>query len=80
MREFHEEEEEEEEEEKEDTLLHKDKDLSTSRLFYKCVTNDKNSNTKKKKKFLSGPSEPLSPQGVHRFTKSVKGTARLPSH
>ena len=27
------------------TLLHKDKDLSTSRLFYKTVPDDKHSNT-----------------------------------
>ena len=27
------------------TLLHKDKDLSTSRLFHKSVADDKHSNT-----------------------------------
>ena len=28
------------------TLLHKDKDLSTSRLFYKSIPDDKHSNTR----------------------------------
>ena len=32
-------------EREENTLLHKDKDLSTSRLFYKSVSDDKHSNT-----------------------------------
>ena len=31
--------------EKDNTLLHKDKDLSTSQLFYKSVPDDKHSNT-----------------------------------
>ena len=35
----------EQEEEEDNTLLHKDKDLSTSRLFYKSVPDDKHSNT-----------------------------------
>ena len=32
-------------------LLHKDKDLSTSRLFYKSVPDDKHSNTQYVKQY-----------------------------
>ena len=39
------------ERERESTLLHKDKELSTSQLFYKFVLDDKHSNTQYVKQY-----------------------------